>query len=287
MRQLQLLSAWLFNYVGSTRSAALIRIGFAILIAYRFGLQHPSIPAHGPLLSAVFWLSCIGLLVGFWSRICALVVGSLSLSTYYYLFLLHGSKAWDHHHTYLLAFATITLALAPCGRSYSVDRWLLERKADREGLPRPTEFGNLFALRLLAIQLATLYFFAFWDKVFIENPSDIFWNFLNGSRLEAILMWHYWGASFHIEPWMSAIASALSVTVCILELILPLLLVERLVKWLIGPAVVMHIMFYVMLPLQTYSLTCMLIWLAAFNADKVHRWIDYLSPEGERAALPV
>ena len=77
---------------------------------------------------------------------------------------------------------------------------------------------------------------------------------------------------------MSVLAAVLSIAVAMTELVLPLMLVERCQKWLVVPGMGLHIMFYVMLPLQTYSLTCIVMYLGFFNANKVHGLIDLLGP---------
>lgn len=270
---------WCFRYVGSTRSAALIRILLAMLIWYRFfgGVRY-SLSSEGIIWSILINVTSIGMLIGIYARTATFLTAMITLATFYYLWVWQGNSLWHHHHTYFIAISTLMLSLAPCGKSYSVDAWVAKRRAARQGLPAPREEGNLFALRLLAIQLAILYFFAFWDKMFIAGSNDIFYGFLNGSRLEQILLFHYYGSDFAVAPWMSVIASAAAITVAVLELILPLLLIPRLQKWLVIPGLGLHLAFYVLLPLQTYSLTCMVLYLALFDANVVHGYIDLLGP---------
>lgn len=274
---------WCFNYYGSSRSSALIRICFALIILYRYDLgAEVSIRHYGPLWYIPFYLGMFGMLFGVFTQLATLVVGVVTLALYYYFWVILHQHLWMHHHTYILSFATILLSLAPCGKSFSIERWFKVRQARAAGLPEPQERGNLYALRLLAIQMAVLYFFAFWDKMFIMNSNEIFWDFLNGNRLEQIILHHYFGSGFVLQPWMGMVASALAVTVCVLELVLPLLLIERFQKWLVIPGMGLHIAFYVLLPLQTYSLTCIVLYLSFFNADKVHALIDRLGPDWAR-----
>lgn len=279
MKGNRLIYDWCFRYFGSTRSSALIRICFSLLIWYRYAISaKQGISTHGLGWQVVFYVAATCMLLGCFSRISTLVTGLLTLALYYYFAIHLHQKEWWHHHTYLIAFATILLAFAPCGRSYSVDRWLAIRRAARTGMPPPPEEGNLFALRLIGIQLAVLYFYAFWDKTFIGGTEAIFVNFLNGSRLEQISSFYYWGSDFEFLPYMSTAAAVLSVAVAITELLLPLMLVERCQKWLVVPGMGLHIMFYVMLPLETYSLTCIVMYIGFFNANKVHGLIDLLGP---------
>ncbi len=279
----QRLDDWFLRYYGSSRSSALIRIALALLVLYRFGPFYPySIPSHGLLWAAIFYLSVFAMLFGVFARQAAFFVGLLTLSMYYYMYVYKGLAIWNHHHTYLLSFATVLTAFTPCGKSYSVDRWLALRRAASSGAPAPAEEGNLYGLRLLGIQMAALYFFAFWDKMFIAGRSGLFDNFLNGTRLEQIALFYYWGSGFQLSPYMGTIAAILAVSVCLLELVLPLMLFERFQNWLTVPGIGLHVGFYVLLPLATYSLTCIVLYLAFFNANKVHALIDMLGPDGGR-----
>ena len=103
-----------------------------------------------------------------------------------------GREPWTHHHTYLLAVAALLIALTPCGRSYSVDRYLAVMRAGHAGLPPPAERGNLWGLRLIVVQLSVLYFFSAFDKTS--------YAFLSGARLEQIFLWYYAGSDYPGMP---------------------------------------------------------------------------------------
>ncbi len=271
---------WAFRYYGSTRSSALLRIALAVLAVYRFaGSGAHAMRSELTIAGwAFFVLVGTSMALGLFSRASSFVLGLLMLLLYYrYGVHLHDHE-WTHHHTYLLGFSTLLLSLAPCGRSYSLDRLIRLRRAAAGGPPALPQEGNLFALRLLMVQLLALYFFAFWDKVFIANTNHIFYGFLDGSRLEQIILSIYWGSSFQIPPILDPVASAMSIAVCVIELALPLMVIERFQKWLSPFGIGMHIAFFVMLPLQTYSLTCISLYLAVYNANLIHGWIDLLGP---------
>jgi len=279
--------SWCFDYVGSSRPAGLIRIGLALLILYRFDLGTAvGIREFGAGWTIALYGLVAVMLIGFRARLATFATGVLTLTIYYYFSIYLNLETWNHHHVYILAAATFILSLAPCEKSYSVDRWLVERRAAAAGTALPPEQGNLFALRLLAVQLVVLYFFAFWDKAFIAGTNAIFVDFLNGSRLEQIFLFHYWGSNFVIAGWMHWLTAAMASTVAVLELLLPLLLIRRFQKWLVVPGIALHVAFYVMLPLQTYSLTCILLYLAVIDANWIHAWLERLGPRSAVRPVP-
>lgn len=272
---------WCFRYVGSTRSAALIRIALAMMIWYRFAYigggnlyRH-----HNIVWLLAIQISTFCMFIGFWSRLSCAAAGLVALVTFYYFWQYNGNIVWAHHHTYFIGICAVLLSLAPCGRSYSFDRFLATQRNARMDLPPPAEEGNLLGMRLLAIQLAALYFFAFWDKAFIADTNEVYYSFFNGSRLQNIFLYEYYGSDFVFRPWMNILGAVAATATAILELILPLLLIQRLQKWLVVPGLMLHLAFYFMLPLQTYSLTCMLLYLAIIDANKIHGLLDLIGPD--------
>ena len=91
------------------------------------------------------------------------------------------------------------LALTPCGRSLSVDRWLAMRAAERRGEAPPPELGPLYGQRLLAMQVSAVSLFAVWDKL---TPG-----FLSGARLQHILLDRYGTSSTPLD-WREVEAGA-------------------------------------------------------------------------------
>ena len=99
-----------------------------------------------------------------------------------------GVEPWTHHHTTFLAVITLLIALLPCGHSFSLDRWLAIHKANINGQDWPEEVGNVWALRLVALQLSAVYF---WGAV---NKTRI--AFLGGDRIEQPLLYLYFGSDY-------------------------------------------------------------------------------------------
>lgn len=54
-------------------------------------------------------------------------------------------------------------------------------------------------------------------------------------------------------------------------------LVPRIRNWVIIPGMLFHAAIYVSLPVATFTLQMWLLYLAFFDADRVHRFIDELS----------
>lgn len=263
---LQRVLTWSLDYKGSSRSSALIRFGLVFLIWARWGEEmvlFRDLTLSGFLLSASFFVSTALMLIGFLTRLSTAGVAALLFSMYYYFGHHLGQEPWTHHHTYLLAMVTFLSALTPAGRCYSLDRWLAVRRAQRKGQAPPPEKGNLFGLRLMMLQLCVLYFFAALDK------SYLLWT--SGVRLEYYAMFFYLGPSYPAWDGFNPLMSGLAWTVLALEYVLAFgLFVRRLLVWLVPAGIGMHVAFYILLPVYTYSLTCILMYLAIFDADKIH-----------------
>ena len=279
-RALQSLAEWAVGTEASSRSSALIRIGVAMLFWSRWGsellLYRDQSPA-GLLLTVNFFAATALLLVGFHSRLAALWTGCVGFSMYYYFGYELGRAPWTHHHTYLLAIAALFLAATPCGMSYSLDRYLAVARAERRGDPAPAERGNVWGLRLIVVQLSVLYFFSALDKT---GPG-----FLSGARLEQIFLWFYVGSDYPALPGLPVLAMLVALAVVALEYALAFGLPFRATRrWLVLPGIAFHAIIYVTLPVYTFSATMILLYLAYFDPDAVHRLIDRL--QGQHAPRP-
>lgn len=263
---------WSVGTEGSTRSLALIRIGLAATLWARWAIEvllYRDTSARGLVLSLSFFVGSTLMFIGLWARVSTLFTGVVALSMYHYFGIELGREPWTHHHVYLLAFATFLCGLGPCGTSYSLDRWLALGRARAEGRAPPPERGNAWALRLIALQLATMYLFTALDKT---N-----WTFLSGEQMERYLLWFYFGSRYPGSALLHGLMVLLSVGVVGLEYALSFgMLFERTRKWLLVPGLVMHGAFYVLLPVATYTVTVWILYLAYFHPDDVARVIDRL-----------
>jgi hypothetical protein len=263
---------WGLHTEASTRSSALIRIFLALLIWSRwsgamtfFTLGTP----EGLLFGVNFFIATTLMLFGIWTRLSTLWTAAIVLSMYYYAGWVRGIEPWTHHHTYLLAFATFLCALTPCGKSYSVDRYLSVRKAKKNGSAPPGESGNLWALRLISLQVAFIYFWTAFDKT---N-----WQFLGGDRMEYIFMWLYTGSDYPDLAGFHTFMIIISWATVLLEYSLIGLLFKRFRMWLVLPGLLFHGLIYILLPVGTFSLTMWALYLSFFDPDKVHAVMDDLS----------
>ena len=263
---------WGADAEGSTRPMALLRICLALIVWTKFARHMRFIDATSMVEVAatiLFFSSTVMMFAGFRARLaCAVVAGQLFTG---YLWLGHmapnPSSWWATHHMFILIAAVALLALTPCGRSYSVDRWLDIRRADAAGTPPPAEHGPLWGQRLIVLQMAALYFWTAVDKTG--------WHFLSGARLESIMIWGYEGGPLGPFLTLPALATVLAITVTVIEYVLPIGIVWKRLHWIAVPTgIALHAAFYTLLPVNTYSITMIALYLAVVDPDTVHRVLD-------------
>jgi hypothetical protein len=117
-------------------------------------LQLSSTPAAVTVLYLLLVVAAISLIVGFASRLAALVVWVALVS--------FGRRdPWIlNSGDLMLTVLAFYLMLAPSGASLSIDRWLGARSRFWEFPLR-----SLWPLRLIQVQVSLVYFFAVWEKV--------------------------------------------------------------------------------------------------------------------------
>jgi hypothetical protein len=271
---------WSLGHVGSTRVCALMRMALAVNLWMRFAswlLYFKALPDGRGLLCWAFFISTTFMFFGVKARISTGVAAICVVVSVVYEGYVRGYEPWTHHHVYILAMATVLVALTPCDRSLSFDRWWAMRAARLHGTPIPEERGNLFALRLLATQVAAMYFWTATEKTTL--------GFLSGDRLEAMLLdlylWDYpTGAWFH--PLMIVVA----VSTVLLEYALAFgLFFRKSRRWLLIPGMLLHGLFYVLLPVSTYTLTMWTTYLAFMDPEAIHRFVGQLAMENEQLDL--
>ena len=266
LRILQRFYNWALYYRDSTRSVGLIRIGLVLLIWSEWAgelIFCRDIRMSTILLNSAFFLATGLMLIGLWTPVTSMGTGIIILVMY----LKNGS--WQHHHTYLLVISTFFIALTPCGRSYSLDRWLALCRTSKSDLPPPPESGNLWGLRLISIQLSLLYFWTAYEK--------LYWAFLSGVRMQHLAYNYYAGVDYASIPGFTALCFVAAITTVVLEFLLSFgLYISKLRKYLMPAGIVLHILFYVLLPIRTFTLTMILLYLAFIPAASVHRFIDQI-----------
>ena len=246
-----------------------MRMLFAMLLWTRYGQTQLWVRrfAHTDelLLSVLFFVSSTLMFVGLWSRFSTFLAGFSAFVMYYGLGVMGGESGFVHHHTYLLNVCTLFLAGTDCGRSFSVDRWLSLRAARKANLPAPAEHGVLWGSRLIAAQMSVVYLYSAWDKTFLAFPM----------RVEHHLMDFLFGSDYPPFPGFTAVAFIGAVGVITLEFALPFLLfIRRTRPAAMFAGAALHGVFYVLMPVGTFSLTVMAAYLAYLDPQDVHRWVD-------------
>jgi hypothetical protein len=262
----------------STRSAALLRIGLAILIFTRYGallvLDH-RLDRISVWIVLAFWSSTTAMLFGYraqWSTLTTAL--TLLAGRAYFGSLLHDGSWGSNHHVHLLIAATIGCALTPSGRSYSLDRWLALRRCDRRAEPPPLERGRVAALYLIALQLSAVYF---WGAV---NKTT--WGWLSGAKLESQLLDFIFDSDPPDLPGWHLMVAAFAIGTLLLEYALAFgLWLPSARRWLIPIGIAFHIAIYVTLPVSIFSALSCLLYLTYLDPDDVHALIERLS--GARA----
>ena len=177
--------------------------------------------------------------------------------------------------------ATTCLALTPCGRSFSLDRWLAVRRAQRAGAPLPEEHGNLWALRLIGLQLSAVFFWGGWNKLTLGTQS-VHVAFLSGDRLEQTLL-YYHSLPAH-SSLLSAVFTLLGGSVVFFELFCGIgFWIPKTRKWCLLGCLLMTTSFQVLLNVGTFGLLAAVLYLTFVPPETIHRLIDDLFAPAEEA----
>ena len=254
---------------GSTRSVGLLRLCWGLILWARWAdelLPFRRIEFGHWALSVCFFVGTTGMVIGLFSRISALIAGLTTMAMVFVVGHKMGVEPWTHHHTTFLAVVTLALALTPCGRSFSVDRWMALRRAERQGNSWPLERGNVWAIRVVGLQLSAIYFWGAVDKTR--------WAYLGGDRLEQPLMYLYLGSDYP-GAWFHWAAIGMACTTVALEYCLAVgLWFQRVQKPLMAYGLLFHAGLYYFLPVTVFSIASMVAYLAYLCPQQVHDFID-------------
>jgi hypothetical protein len=264
---------------GSTRALGLLRILLVLVLWSRWAnevLLMRDLAAPRLALSVAFFLCTSWLLIGLWTRAAAIATAAVVCGIVFGFGRMGGVEDWTHHHTTLLAYASVGLALTPCGRSFSLDRWREVRASERAGRPPPPERGSLFGATLLGALVSTVYFWSALDKTSVA--------FLSGARLEQVFIHLYTGSDGAPAGSTRPLFAAAAWIVVLTEYALAFgLWVRRLRRWLIPVGLALHGLFYVLIPVSTFTVSMWVLYLVFLDPDAVHRAIDRLlghAPQG-------
>lgn len=256
---------------GSTRSAGLLRIGLAGLAMAKWGqdltFDQIMAPAWLVVFGAVTLVASCFMLVGYKSRIATALTAICALAIAFGINVVAGWQRGFSHHEAALACSIAMLALQPNGGSYSVDRWLVVRDAQRNGRPIPPEEGPLWAWPLMGLLVSCIYFYG--------GVVKCHWGYVRGDRLEQVLMSKFLGSELPRVMWLKAAIVGSAVGSIVLEFALAFGLWFKRFRWpLVAAGALFHAVLYETMTVYTFSLTMVFMYLSYFHPDAVHRELE-------------
>ena len=184
-------------------------------------------PAMAFLLNLVLVVATALVAVGRWTK-PALAV---AIVIWQFFCLVDGLMVYSIHMVAVMVMGI--LLLAPCDWRYSLEDWLRQRR----GLPRRPATACGFALRLLQLEFAQVYFFTGLTK--LSNPAwptgEVFFQCLQSRWANPIGVW--------VSGWVPDLALRLiGIGTIMYELLGPFLLFSpRLRQWVIAYGVLFHL----------------------------------------------
>jgi hypothetical protein len=261
--------AWGPDAFGSTRALGLLRIAFAALAWSVWAEPYRLFESSGALqmcLGCVFMVSSSLMFAGLWSRTSAAVTGFAAFHLIYTRGIIPGVIGHASNNHYLLATGITLLALAPCGRSLSLDRLLALRHAERAGLQPPDETGPLWVQRLLYIQLSAVYLWA--------TQMRMTAGFLSGERVQHMWLTFYSGADLPEHALFAPLCQAIAIFTVLLEPALGIgLYFRRPRPWLMAAGILFHGVLYWMLEVGSFSLITLAFYICFIPPEATHRFI--------------
>ena len=256
-----------FDKEASTRSSALLRIGLVFLawscfanrlIIYRT-YQSPDWFLLGLLFFIFSGMLCIGWRTKFSNVGVALVLNVMV----FYLGVKDNYFTFRTYPATLIAMSLTWLCFLPSGKSFSLDRYITISKIKDQKNIIPKEIGQVWALNLIRLQVAVVYLFAAIDKSYLDFNE----------RLEQILQSAYFGSYLPWEGLRFIILLISLLTILILYLLAFGLFIKRWHRWLMPIGIIFHILIYVLIPVRTFSLTMILLYIAFLDPDDVHYFL--------------
>ena len=256
-----------FDKEASTRSSALLRIGLVFLawscfanrlIIYRT-FQSPDWFLLGLMFFIFSGMLCIGWRTKFSNVGLALVLNVMV----FYLGVKDNYFTFRTYPATLITMSLTWLCFLPSGKSFSLDRYITISKIKDQKNIIPKEIGQVWALNLIRLQVAVVYLFAAIDKSYLDFNE----------RLEQILQSAYFGSYLPWEGLRFIILLISLLTILILYLLAFGLFIKRWHRWLMPIGIIFHILIYVLIPVRTFSLTMILLYIAFLDPDDVHYFL--------------
>lgn len=228
-----------------------------------------------PWVVAVLWalllVAAVGLTVGAWSRIAAVLVFVAMLS-----FQRRNPDALNSGDV-LLRLIAFYLALAPSGAALSLDRWRAHRDSFWQAPLR-----SPWALRLLQVQVSLLYLFSVFYKVRSDNWSDgtAMYYITHLSSLQRVAL---------PDPLTESLLlmNVVTYTSLAIELALGILIWNRRARpWVITCGVALHLGIETTMLVGFFSLAIFVCYVAFVPADTADRWVTAARREVRRRRRP-
>lgn len=222
-------------------------------------------PAAAPAVVAVVGLAGIALIVGWHTRLAALVVfvGLLSLQRRDPLVLNGGDL--------LLRIIALTVVAMPSGRVASLDA----RRAARRGRPS-SPMASVWALRLAQIQVAVLYADSVWEKLAGETwrNGTAFGNAVRAEHLQRLV----------VPDWVlsnTALVALATWGTLAVEAAIPALVWNRRWRpWVLGAGVVLHLGIEVTMDLGFFPATILVSYLAFVPPETARHLLERVGLAG-------
>ena len=251
----------------STRSSAILRIGLVILawslFADRLIIFRTFQSPDWFILGILFFIFSVMLCIGWRTKFSNIGLALILNVMVFYLGVRDNYSPFTTFPGALIAMSIAWLCFLPSGKSFSLDRYMAKLKIKDQNNSFHKEIGQVWALNLIKVQVAVVYFFAAIDKSYLGFNE----------RLEQIFQKAYFGSYL---PWegLRFIIFLISVfTVLILYLLTFGLFIKSWHRWLMPIGIIFHVFIYMLLPVKTFSLTMILLYISFLDPEDVHHFL--------------
>ena len=256
-----------FDKEASTRSSALLRIGLVFLawscFANRLIIYRTFQSPEWFLLGLLFFIFSGMLFIGWRTKFSNVGVALVLNVMVFYLGVKDNYFTFRTYPATLIAMSLTWLCFLPSGKSFSLDRYIEISKIKDQKNIFLEEIGQVWALNLIRLQVAVVYFFAAIDKSYLDFNE----------RLEQIFQSAYFGSYLPWEGLRFIILLISLLTVLLLYLLSFGLFIKSWHSWLMPIGIVFHLFIYLLIPVRTFSLTMILLYIAFLDPDDVHYFL--------------
>ncbi len=262
-----------FDEQGSTRALAITRLlVIGVLFWYvtsgsAFHPAHVDVPVARRGVAALLMVASWFAWVGYQTRAATVVIAISWGLLHLYWGTSSGTFATTRDAQLLQAL--VVLAIAPCGRSLSVDRWLAVRRAQRLQRPPPSERGPLWSRWLMIASLSSFYA---WTAVELATSE-----WLSGFTIERFWVGR-WGSSDTLAmapELIHALSVALAWQVLTLLVVVALCLwVPRWRWYALTLGVILHLLTWPFFGAWPLTVTLLACYPMLVPTDWAHEFID-------------